>query len=191
MSVGIGPKGTLTQSPPRHINANEIHCNFSRGFYGDVYMLIRPARHDDAAALADVLVRSITELCVLDHFGRQDVISLWTSNKTPENVARWIAGGEAAMFVAEEDGQILAGGGVQADGEINLNYIAPEARFRGVSKRLIAELEEHLRSLGVDEVRLESTQTARRFYLSVGYRAIAETPSRFGGAPSIAMRRTL
>lgn len=153
-------------------------------------MLIRAARHDDAAALANVLVRSITELCVLDHFGRQDVIALWTSNKTPESVARWIEGGETAMFVAEDGGQILAGGGVRPDGEINLNYVAPEARFRGVSKRMIAELEGHLRSLGVDEARLESTQTARDFYLSVGWRAIAETPSRFGGAPSIAMRRS-
>lgn len=153
-------------------------------------MLIRAAHREDAAALADVFVRSITELCFLDHFGNQDVIARWTGNKTPENVARWIEGQETAMFVAEERGQILAGGGVRPDGEISLNYVAPEARFRGVSKCMVAALEGYLKSLGAGEAQLESTQTARDFYLSLGYRAISETPSPFGGARGIAMRRS-
>lgn len=94
------------------------------------------------------------------------------------------------MFVAEADGQLLGGGGVRLDGEINLNYVAPEARFRGVGKKMIAALEGHLKSQGVCKARLESTQTALGFYLGVGYFAVAETPSRFGGAPSIAMQRS-
>ena len=54
-------------------------------------------------------------------------------------------------------------------GEITLNYVSPDARFRGVSKALIERLEAQARELGLDRCALNSTGTARQFYLSLGY----------------------
>jgi len=39
-----------------------------------------------------------------------------------------------SVLVAVDDDSILAGGSVTDAGEINLNYISPDARFRGVSR---------------------------------------------------------
>lgn len=79
-------------------------------------------------------------------------------------------------------------------GEILLNYVSPYARFEGVSKAMLARMEADARALGVSSMILESTRTARLFYLSAGYTAVADdglmlrkrlgTPSvRSGAAP--------
>ena len=43
--------------------------------------------------------------------------------------------------MALDDDRVLAVGCITDDGEIALNYVLPEARFRGVSMTLLAELE--------------------------------------------------
>ncbi len=54
--------------------------------------------------------------------------------------------------------------------EIQLNYVSPEHRFQEISKGLVTAMEEYARSRGVSEVRLLSTQSARRMYASLGSR---------------------
>src|SRR5689334_23016130 len=130
-------------------------------------MQIRPARLSDAEEACVVLRRSITELCRLDHGDDAVILGKWLSNKTVENVRRWIA--DNHFFVAEEGGLLLGCAAMNGAGKITLNYVAPEARFRGVSRALVQQLEATARSLGLAECRLESTQTARRFYRTLGY----------------------
>ena len=55
------------------------------------------------------------------------------------------------------------------DGVILLNYVAPAARWRGVSKLLLNRMESDLLALGCDLSRLESSVTARMFYRAEGY----------------------
>jgi len=93
----------------------------------------------------------------------------WLGNKTPESVARWIAAPGNSVLVAVEGEKLLAVGMVTDSGEIALNYVSPDARFRGVSKALLAALEALALAHGNTEVTLTSTVTARRFYLSAGY----------------------
>jgi len=98
-------------------------------------MQIRRAKTDDAAAACTVLRRSITELCRADHGGDEILLGKWLSNKTVENVARWIL---ESHFVVAEEGEIILGvAAMNASGKIALNYVSPEARFRGVSKALV------------------------------------------------------
>ncbi len=132
-------------------------------------MRIRDAVAEDAAAAAMVLRRSITELCTADHQGRAERLEPWLANKTPENVAAWIAAKGTRIVVAEAGGAILGVGGASARGEILLNYVSPDARFRGVSKAVLDALEAWLVTGGVDIFRLSSTATARQFYLDRGY----------------------
>jgi Acetyltransferase (GNAT) domain len=46
-----------------------------------------------------------------------------------------------SLLVAVEHGTILAVGGVSEAGHITLNYVSPDARFRGVSRALVAALD--------------------------------------------------
>ena len=42
---------------------------------------VRPATRDDAGAMSDLLVASITALCVADHHNRPEVVARWLANK--------------------------------------------------------------------------------------------------------------
>lgn len=130
-------------------------------------MNVRQARIDDAAEVCLVLRRSIVELCSLDHGGDENLTAKWLSNKTAENVRRWIS--ECHFFVAEEAGRILGLAAMDNSGKITLNYVSPDARFRGVSKALVRCMEDRARALGMEECHLETTQTALRFYRELGY----------------------
>ncbi|MGH9067707.1 MAG: GNAT family N-acetyltransferase [Acidimicrobiales bacterium] len=87
-------------------------------------------------------------------------------------------------FVAlYEDGRAVAGGGVKRldddTGEIKRMYVVPEARGRGLSRRLLAALEDAARELGYRRVRLDTGShdaqaAARRLYPSAGYSEIAD-----------------
>jgi GNAT superfamily N-acetyltransferase len=132
-------------------------------------MEIRCAAVTDVADACAVLWRSISELCLVDHGNDQTLLARWLRNKTPENVASWIARPDHSLLVAVEDGTILAVGAVTDAGEITLNYVSPDARFRGVSRTLLGALEVRAAKRGNAQCTLVSTETARRFYLSSGY----------------------
>lgn len=153
-------------------------------------MQIREASVADAEEAYVVLRRSISELCQLDHRGDSRILELWLANKTAENMRRWIK--EGSVFVATKDSAIIGVGAVNDSGEITLNYVSPDARFCGVSKALIAQLEAQAAARGRSVVTLESTATARRFYLAAGYHAVGPPgPSFFGESLCYPMEKQL
>jgi len=154
-------------------------------------MEIRDALPADAAAIADVLRRSIIELCHDDHGNDPAVLARWAGNKTPENVLAWMSASDQAMLVASEAGRIAAVGLVTSAGEVRLNYVAPEARFRGLSRALMAALEARAREFGSSICTLTSTATARRFYLSVGYAEQGIEPGLASGRSLYRMAKRL
>jgi GNAT superfamily N-acetyltransferase len=127
-------------------------------------MEIRHAVPEDAPAACTVMRRSITELCWADHRNDAAVLTSWLRNKTPENFMAWIARPDNSVLVVVEDGRILAVGAVTDAGEITLNYVLPDARFRGVSRALLGALETRAAERGNARCKLASTETARRFY---------------------------
>src|SRR5581483_10253149 len=84
-------------------------------------MLIRQAHVADAAAACRVLRRSIIELCAADHHGKAEILARWLANKTPEQMAAWIADPDGCVLVAVGEGTILAVGAVKRSGDITLN----------------------------------------------------------------------
>jgi hypothetical protein len=94
-------------------------------------MHIRRATIEDASAACTIVRRSIVELCHADHGGDEVLLGKWLSNKTVENVTRWIM--HSHVFVAEKTGTILGVAAITASGKITLNYVSPEARFWGGS----------------------------------------------------------
>jgi GNAT superfamily N-acetyltransferase len=130
---------------------------------------IRHALLSDAPAACEVVRRSISELCYDDHHGDADTLKRWLENKTRSNFERWITSKEHVAIVAEMDGALVGFGLLNAQGTIALLYVSPDARFRGVSKDLLAILEREARAAGIQELKLESSMTARRFYESCGY----------------------
>ena len=141
-------------------------------------MQIREACIEDAEQACHVVRRSITELCHADHRGDAPTLALWLANKTPEKMRRWIDAHHG--FVAAEGAAILGVGIITSLGEIILNYVSPDARFRGISKALVARLEARARVLGIGTVTLQSSATALRFYVSAGYKPLGPPTKGFG-----------
>ena len=154
-------------------------------------MEIRDAMTGDAASACEVLRRSISELCVADHRNDPEILAQWLANKTPEAIASWIANPRASVLLAVENGAVLAVGGVTNSGEITLNYVSPEARFRGVSRALLAALEARALERGSARCTLMSTETAYRFYKSAGYREDGPPRGKFNKTTSYPMSKNL
>lgn len=145
-------------------------------------ILVRPAIAADVPGMSRVLIASITELCIPDHGQSPERLATWTANKTPEGVSAMLANPMLRMLVAELDGRVAAVGAVvPGNGEVSLNYVDPAARFRGVSKALLAALEAELRRHGVVEAQLTSTTTARAFYHAAGWSEDAAPVACMGG----------
>ena len=154
-------------------------------------MRIRNAKPEDAAAACEVVRRSIVELCVADHEGDPAIVARWLNNKTPENFRVWIARPDASLLVAVEGGALLSVGMVTDAGEALLNYVSPDARFRGASRALLTALEIRARERGAAVCTLESTETALRFYRSNGYSEAGPPTGKFGMASGYRMAKPL
>jgi GNAT superfamily N-acetyltransferase len=84
-----------------------------------------------------------------------------------------------AFLVGYEDGTPICCAGIKDlhDGacEIKRMYVAPEARGRGVARKLLAALEQHALAMGYEFVRLDTGDRqldARHLYQSAGYAEI-------------------
>jgi GNAT superfamily N-acetyltransferase len=154
-------------------------------------MLVRDAKPEDAEAACEVMHRSITELCAADHGGDPDILARWLNNKTPQNVLGWIARPDSSLLVAVEGGAVLAVGMITDAGEVLLNYVSPDARFRGASRALLKALETHAQERGALVCTLESTETALRFYRSNGYSEAGPPTGKFGMTSGYRMAKPL
>jgi GNAT superfamily N-acetyltransferase len=154
-------------------------------------LVIRDARPEDAEAACEVLRRSIAELCEADHHNKSEILGAWLANKQPKIVASWIARPDNSVLVALENGATVAVGSVTDAGEIQLNYVSPDARFRGVSRALLGALEKRAAERGNARCHLVSTETARRFYLSAGFIEDGPPQGRFGTSSSYPMWKML
>jgi GNAT superfamily N-acetyltransferase len=143
-------------------------------------MEIRDATTKDAAAACQVLRESISQLCVADHHNDPAILNAWLANKTAEIVAAWVVQEGNSLLLAIEGNAVLGVGSVTDAGQITLNYVAPAARFRGISRALLNALEARAMERGATRCTLASSETAHRFYQSAGYVDDGAPTGKFG-----------
>lgn len=153
-------------------------------------MHLRNAVSGDAQAICTVLRRSITMLCAADHGDDPAILEDWLRNKTPEAVRSWVADSGQIVRIATRDPAILGVAATRLTGDILLNYVSPDARFQGVSKALMADLERALAERGVTTATLTSTRTALPFYRAIGY-VDHGPPVMWRGSPAFPLRKRL
>ncbi len=141
---------------------------------------IRIAGPHDAADACRVLRRSITECCGADHRSEPEILQNWLGNKTPDNVASWIASPSNHTLVAVRDGELVGVALLTQAGKLSLCYVLPEALHLGIGKSLLQGLETQARSWGISVLRLHSTASARDFYARNGYILAGKEKSCYG-----------
>ena len=141
---------------------------------------IRTAVPADASAACTVLRRSITECCGQDHAHQPEILQSWLGNKTPENVAGWIASPTNHTVVALRDGELVGVSLLTQAGKLSLCYVVPEALHAGIGTAMLAAVESQARSWGISVLRLHSTASARDFYARHGYILAGKEKSCYG-----------
>ena len=131
--------------------------------------MIREAKITDAQQICNVLRRSITELCELDHRGGKKELDEWLENKTVQNCESWLKNERTNFFIAESNGRIVGVSSINHDGYIGLCYVLPEVKGHGLGAKLLNAAEASVSNLDVQSFKLESTITAKGFYEHLGY----------------------
>ena len=130
---------------------------------------VRAATTEDSPGVCNVLRRSIIEVCA-PVYNNESVIGEWLSNKTEDNVTKWIESERTYSVVcADIDNTILGFGLTTLKGEILLIYLVPEALYKGNGKLMLRAMEQRLLQEGVEEFHTVSSITAKDFYERNGF----------------------
>ncbi len=134
-------------------------------------MILRRAEISDSKYISLLLIESITINCVQDHKGNPKIIKSWCENKTPENIAIWIADPKNSMIVTQQSNEeTLDGVGlISKDGEILLCYVSPNSIGKNIGNALLHRLEDEAFKFDIKNIYLNSTHTAHSFYQKKGY----------------------
>ena len=141
---------------------------------------IRKAAPEDAAAVCNVLCRSITECCIDDHRHDPATLKSWLGNKTPDTVAGWFSSPANFAVVAERDGAVLGIALLTQAGKLALCYVLPEVQGQGAGSALLERIEAQALVWDISKIRLHSTQAASGFFARRGYLHAGREKSCFG-----------
>lgn len=124
----------------------------------------------DSTMVAEVICRSVTELCVADHHNESEILDSWLANKTSESAEEWISSIDSFCLTAlAESKEIVGFGMLSREGEIKLLYVSPNQIGTGVGRDMLSEIERHAMALGLENIFLDSTDSAMKFYEYLGY----------------------
>ena len=110
----------------------------------------------------------------------QPQVEAWAPDQP--DLVRWTETCQSRMtFVAEEAGQILGFGELEADGHIDRFYVHHAHQREGVGRTLLAALESEARRLGVARLFAEVSTTAMPFFASMGFQTVRQQTVTFRG----------
>jgi GNAT superfamily N-acetyltransferase len=137
---------------------------------------IRPFRVDDCSAVSNVIHRCLKEVNIRDY--GEGHIARMLPTFAAENLPRWFEGAEPYVLTA---GNEVAAVGAIRGHDIQTVFVSPDWQGKGYGKQLMIFLEQRVKALGFTEATLNSSLTSKDFYLSLGYRLVAEAHGAVGG----------
>ncbi|HZW15213.1 MAG TPA: GNAT family N-acetyltransferase [Brevundimonas sp.] len=141
---------------------------------------IRPYQPADAAALSALYEASVRGLGVRDYAPAQ--IEAWASlAPSPDDLERRMADGRTRLVAIAED--IIGFIDMEADGHIDLLYVAPAAAGAGVARTLVQTAEALAPMSDATRLYAEASETARPVFERLGYSVIARRDFEVAGVP--------
>ena len=146
----------------------------------DIGILLRPFQKEWAEGLAHIFIRAIDETCAKDYSKLQ--LEAWASAAVQDGWAdRFESSLTLVAFLGEE---AIGFGNIEEGGHLDMLYVHPDYQGMGVASRICDMLE----SRAEGEIRVESSLTAKGFFLGRGYEVLEEETVFRNGAP---LRRLL
>lgn len=146
----------------------------------DIGILLRPFQREWAEGLAHIFIRAIDETCAKDYSKLQ--LEAWASAADQDGWAdRFESSLTLVAFLGEE---AIGFGNIEEGGHLDMLYVHPDYQGMGIASRICDMLE----SRAEGEIRVESSLTAKGFFLGRGYEVLEEETVFRNGAP---LRRLL
>ena len=134
-------------------------------------MLIRLFQKQDSDRIAQLFHDTVHEVNIRDYSPEQ--VKAWSPNDL-----HFIDWAELCTkmftYVAEEEGEIIGFGQLEAEGHINCFYCHKDYQRCGVGTRLYREIEAKALELSIEHLFVEASITARAFFKSRGFSVVKE-----------------
>lgn len=144
--------------------------------------MIRVAQIQDVPEILNVIHESIRS-CRKDHQYDENTIQIWLENKTQSHLILWMHYNDSWVYVMNY--QIVGFIMVSDQGRILLNYVLPTQQHRGIGKALLDMVIQHFKAKKINQITLESTQTALNFYQKHGFEIYAQHISNNKSIPML------
>ena len=132
---------------------------------------MRPAHIADLVSILELFVCTIESACKQDYTQAQ--ITAWTSSA--EDKGRWENRIKNQYFLlAEADHQIVGFASLENGRHVDLMFVHKDHLGKGIANRLLFELEKESYELGVKQLSVDASITARPFFEKQGYHVARE-----------------
>jgi putative acetyltransferase len=133
-----------------------------------VDVAIRAYRGDDAAAVAEVMFRSVRTAARADYTAEQ--VDAWRPGcPAPETVDRRARDGRRVLVATDPQGRVLGYIDLEPDGHIDHLFCVPAAIGHGVGARLYDAVERVAWEAGLRRLHVEASESARRLFEKKGF----------------------
>lgn len=134
-------------------------------------MTIRLFRPEDADRIAQLFHDTVREINIRDYSESQ--VKAWA----PDNLyfRNWLkVCANRFTYVAEQDGEIVGFGELEANGHIDCFYCHKNYQGCGIGKQIYRAIEAKAVELGLNRLFVEASITAKPFFQRMGFSVIRE-----------------
>ena len=125
-------------------------------------LTLRPYRPADAAALTELYIRSVR------HYGPRaytsEQVDAWAATADIARTAARCRDGRVVVVALDEAGTVLGFVDLEADGHLDMLYVAPEAEGLRLGTLLYTAIETQARNLGLHRVFVDASELARPLF---------------------------
>jgi putative acetyltransferase len=133
-------------------------------------MIIRDYVPADVDALIDLFRQAVRRVAIRDYSEAQ--VKAWAPDMAERE--KWVERrASRPTWVAEIDGKVAGFTDLEPDGHVDMMYVHPDFRGRGVANALMAKVEEAAAEQKLGRLYTEASITARPFFEKKGFRVIA------------------
>ena len=128
-------------------------------------IVIRKAHKIDAQEIWDIRNAAINSQCI-SHYSPAE-LEIWTNGKMTEQFIEVV---EDSFYVAISDGQVVGTGMINLEsGKVDAIFVHPSRMRSGIGRQVLLHLEKLALAAGLNQLSLDSTLNASRFYRAHGF----------------------
>ncbi len=133
-------------------------------------MIVRAYVPADVDALIDLFRQAVRQTAIRDYTEAQ--VMAWAPDVVERE--RWVERrASRPTWVAEIDGRFAGFTDLEPDGHVDMMYVHPDFKGRGVANALMAKVEEAAAAQKLGRLYTEASITAKPFFEKKGFRVIS------------------